>query len=246
MTEHEWLACGAPEAMLKYLQDCGRAGDRKLRLFTCACCRRIWDALPPPSRRAVEVVERFVDGLAGEEERRAAESSAGVLVRSLGEFVPPDVRITGAAARGVWAALMAIATRETFRSAHLRSRPEAPTRALRGAYDAAREVRAALQVGCKTEPLRVEKGVAREQSQLLRCIFGNPFRSASFDPALRTPAVLALAGTAYEERRFEELPLLADALEEAGCADDDLLAHLRSGGAHARGCWALDLILGKS
>jgi hypothetical protein len=83
-------------------------------------------------------------------------------------------------------------------------------------------------------------------SRLLRECFGNPFRPVAIDPTWRTPAVVALAAAVYDERRFEELPILADALEEAGCGSADLLTHLRAGGEHALGCWAVDAVLGKS
>ena len=84
---------------------------------------------------------------------------------------------------------------------------------------------------------------------LLRDIFGNPFRLAAIDPAILcwndgTPVKIAQA--IYEGRAFDGLPILADALEEAGCDDEDMLAHLRGVGPHVRGCWPLDLILGKS
>jgi hypothetical protein len=80
---------------------------------------------------------------------------------------------------------------------------------------------------------------------LLREIFGNPFRPVAFDPAWRTPSVAAIAQTIYTERRFADMPILADALEEAGCTKADLLDHCRGAGEHTLGCWALDLILGK-
>jgi hypothetical protein len=81
---------------------------------------------------------------------------------------------------------------------------------------------------------------------ILRDIFGNPFRPPTLDSAWKTDTVLALAQGAYDEGAFDHLPILADALEDAGCANADLLFHLRSPGPHVRGCWALDLILGKS
>jgi hypothetical protein len=84
------------------------------------------------------------------------------------------------------------------------------------------------------------------QCDLLRDIFGNPFRPAPVDPSWRTPVVVAIARRAYDERDFAALPVLADALEEAGCAGADVLAHCRGGGAHVRGCWVLDLLLGKT
>src|SRR5262245_22094175 len=90
------------------------------------------------------------------------------------------------------------------------------------------------------------------QANLVRDIRGNPFRPVAFDGAWRTPTVLQLAQSAYEERRLPRglldparLAVLADALEEGGCTAAELLAHLRSGGEHVRGCWALDAVLGR-
>ncbi len=85
-----------------------------------------------------------------------------------------------------------------------------------------------------------------EQCHLLRCIFGNPFRPLTLDPALRTPQVVNLAQNIYADRAFERLPVLADALEKAGCHDTAMLAHLRGPGPHVLGCWAVDAIMGKS
>jgi hypothetical protein len=85
----------------------------------------------------------------------------------------------------------------------------------------------------------------RKQADLMREHFGNPFRPAGLDPAWRTPTVLALANGIYEDRAFDRLPILADALEDAGCDNADLLAHCRGEGEHVRGCWAVDLVLGK-
>jgi hypothetical protein len=85
----------------------------------------------------------------------------------------------------------------------------------------------------------------REQCRLLRCIFGNPFRRAAIGAGWRTATVLALARSIYADRAFDQLPILADALEDTGCTDADLLGHLRGPGPHVRGCWALDLLLGK-
>jgi hypothetical protein len=91
------------------------------------------------------------------------------------------------------------------------------------------------------------------QCGLLRDLLGNPFRPVTLDPALRTPAVLSLAQAAYSHRTLpagtldpERLAVLADALEESGCTDADILTHLRGPGPHVRGCFAVDLILNKS
>ncbi|MBN9522438.1 hypothetical protein J0H58_28615 [bacterium] len=84
----------------------------------------------------------------------------------------------------------------------------------------------------------------REEQPLLHDVFGNPFRPAAFDPAWRTEAVFALARQVSESRDFATMPVLADALEDAGCADAAVLAHCRGGGPHVRGCWVVDLVLG--
>jgi len=87
---------------------------------------------------------------------------------------------------------------------------------------------------------------------LVRCLFGNPLMPVSLDPASRTPAVVSLAQAAYDERILPagtldpaRLAVLADALEDAGCSDADLLSHLRGSGPHVRGCWVVDLLLEK-
>ena len=80
---------------------------------------------------------------------------------------------------------------------------------------------------------------------LLRDIFGNPFPPVAFDPSWRTEAVVGLARGMYEARDFAPMPILADALEDAGCDNADVLAHCRGPGPHVRGCWVVDLVLGK-
>jgi hypothetical protein len=84
------------------------------------------------------------------------------------------------------------------------------------------------------------------QANLLRDLAGNPYRTVSADPswlAWDGGMVVKLAQAIYDERSFEDLPVLADALEDAGCGDAVLLEHCRSQGPHAKGCWAVDLLL---
>ena len=85
-----------------------------------------------------------------------------------------------------------------------------------------------------------------KQLEFLRCIFGNPFRPVAFDPVWRTSTAVAIAQAAYDSRAFGNLPVLADALQDAGCENADVLDHLRGPGPHVRGCWVVDLVLGKS
>ena len=86
---------------------------------------------------------------------------------------------------------------------------------------------------------------ARVVANLMRDVVGNPFRPVTFDPAWLTSDVIALARQMYKSRDFGAMPVLADALQDAGCDNPDMLAHCRSGGPHVRGCWVVDLVLGK-
>jgi predicted metal-dependent HD superfamily phosphohydrolase len=80
----------------------------------------------------------------------------------------------------------------------------------------------------------------------IREVIGNPFRPVTVDSTWRTCTVLSVAQSIYDERAFERMPILADALEDAGCDNADILEHCRQPGEHVRGCWVVDLILGKS
>jgi hypothetical protein len=84
-----------------------------------------------------------------------------------------------------------------------------------------------------------------DKAVLLRDIFGNPFRPVTADPKWLTSTVISLAGGIYDDRAFDRLPILADALQDAGCEDAEILCHCRSEGVHVRGCWVVDLVLGK-
>jgi hypothetical protein len=227
MTEAEWLACDDSGPMLNFLR--GKASERKLRLFACACARRAWHLLPDErSRRAVEVAERLADGLAGPEAVRAARAAADELWVGAGR---PATLALDAAAEAAWAALHEVAS-------------QAAEQAATGAEWAA----GARSNPAATLPARVAERKA--QADVLRCLFGpSPFRPL---PRLN-PAWLAwdggtvpkLAAVVYEKRAFDRLPILADALEEVGCDAAELLTHLRGPGPHVRGCWAVDLLLGK-
>jgi hypothetical protein len=93
-----------------------------------------------------------------------------------------------------------------------------------------------------SDQLKAEKAA---QCLLWRDVFGNPFRPIALNTSWKLPAIVQLARSLYEERRFEDAPVLADALEEAGCQDAAVLGHCRGPGPHVRGCWVLDMVLGK-
>ncbi len=82
-------------------------------------------------------------------------------------------------------------------------------------------------------------------SSYVREMFGNPFRPVAFDPAWRSETAVGIARGIYDDRAFERMPILADALEDAGCDHPDILTHCREPGTHVRGCWVVDLVLGK-
>jgi hypothetical protein len=96
-------------------------------------------------------------------------------------------------------------------------------------------------VFCRLSRNRIDEHVA-----LLRDIFGNPFRPIAFSPAWHTDTAVALARQMYESRDFSAMPILADALQDAGCDSEDILTHCRGEGPHVRGCWVVDLVLGKA
>ena len=80
---------------------------------------------------------------------------------------------------------------------------------------------------------------------MLELVGPNPFRPVAFSPEWRTDTAIALARQMYESRDFGAMPILADALQDAGCDNDDILCHCRTEQTHVRGCWVVDLVLGK-
>jgi len=131
--------------------------------------------------------------------------------------------------------------------------PDNPaTRAAWETAYAVAQVSASRARACAVDAVRASAGSGerlaewRRQSALIRCLFGTPFRRRDINLAWVTPTIKRMAELAYEERKFDDLPILADALEEAGCDNADILNHCRQPGEHARGCWVLDLILGNT
>ncbi|HYT90402.1 MAG TPA: hypothetical protein VEL76_16980 [Gemmataceae bacterium] len=229
MTAREWSAATDLSLMLNALR--GRVSDRKLRLFAVACCRHIWELLPDErSRSAVEVAEQYADGLASQRERGAARAAA---LGAAGRYNRKEA----------WAAYW---TASYNLGESLWNACEAAVEATaRAAASAAAGGTSAEQVAAWDA---ARAAGARHQTTLLREILGDPDRRVTVDPSWLTwngGLVRDLARTVYDERRFEDLPIVADALEEAGCTDAALLAHCRSAAPHVRGCWALDILLGK-
>ena len=224
VTDAEWLSCDDPTPMLAYLE--GKASDRKLRLFAVACCRRVWEALNEDGRRAVEAAEGFADGLIAVNELR----DSGLAAR-----LPVDDYYDRANLGGHGVVL----------TGHLAASESAFITCSPSFTLAASDRTAQFALLARGDPSE-----SLMQCRLLRDIIGNPFHLSppvSFAVlAWNDGIVRKMAQVVYEERAFDRLPILADALEDAGCTDGEILAHCRGPGPHVRGCWVVDLLLGRS
>ena len=272
MTEQEWQTCTDPDRMLRQLigprigrrllaflglqrgrnrEWQYRPSERKLRLFAATCCSRIRSLLRDErSWRAVETSAAYADGRASDEELRAAQQAAWVATR--------------ANTPGVFAEYMSVAGgagMATGKSEFWAARAAAEV-ASADIGEVVRSVsdveRAAIQAATETQSAEAWAAVigAGVRVALVRDIFGNPFRRPSPLPASvlawNDGTVRRLAEGTYEERRMPgvtldsaRLSILSDALLDAGCEDEELIAHCRQPGPHYRGCWGVDRVLGK-
>jgi len=215
MTEEEWLTNLSVGVMLECVHT--ERYTRKHRLFAVACCRRVADVMTDNGRKAVDAAELYADALIPKRQLHQAWKAVGT---------PTAEARTHAA----FAAQCASATTGLVGTARV----------------AAQAVEAAGWRASSLSPggARLEEQSA--QADLLRDIFGNPFRPVVFDPSWRSETAVALASAIYEERAFDRMPILADALQEAGCDHADVLTHCRDPKiTHVRGCWVIDLLLGK-
>jgi hypothetical protein len=260
MTEDDWDCCTDPQAMLEWLRHSGRATERKLRLFSCACVRRALDPRTDGGfEQAMDLAEAAADGRASWREAQAA------VPRPVGDITAPDFapRSVPDALYDALAALM-WETEGGFIEWARSAAAEALYAAARQAAILELTRGAAEGGGAGARPARSREALdlahqaaeGREQAALLADIFGNPFRAApTLERALldkHDGLVVRLAQGAYDERQLPagtldpaRLAVLADALEEAG-APEEVLGHLRAPGVHVRGCWAVDLLLGKA
>ncbi len=239
VTEDEWGVCADPLVMLKNLS--GKVSRRKLRLFACAACRRAEQWMTDErSRVALDVAERQADGLASEGEVREARSRAQAAAADAHAFYATREEASYGPAYAAFNAAGAAAE-------VLKVRTSTPI--CLAAYAVAGAEHAPGPEEAVDDAFRTAfKMEDAEQAKLLRDVVGNPFRPAAIEPTWRTwneGIIPGLAQAIYEERAFDRLPILADALEEAGCADAAILNHCRRPGGHVRGCWVVDLVLGR-
>jgi hypothetical protein len=231
MNETTWRSCTDPALLLRFHER--DLSDRKLRLFACHCVRRVWPLLTrEPVQQAVMTAERFADRAAQRDELRAGWQA----VRKALSTAPLGTRWEDA----LMAALDATSEQVTTYYAG----------------DAARLAALALDADWRKTHVKAERPGDRErlrggspderavQCKVLRDLL--PFEPVEIDPAWLAWAggqVVSLAQTIYDEQRWQDLPVLADALEEAGCSEERILSHCRGGGMHVRGCWLVDRLL---
>jgi hypothetical protein len=222
VTETEWLEGSDPSSLLMSI----RPGltDRKKRLLCVAFCRHIGELFSYLyDYHAVEIAERSAEGLTSAEERNDAYWK----IRDRFSYLnsEPD----GSTVQAGLAAL----TGDPVRTAL----------AVAGAFAVLADAAGNPYWDGDGETGRVAESNA--QCGLVREIMGNPFRPVAFDTAWATETAVRLGTSMYEDRDFAAMPILADALEDAGCDARDILDHCRGPGPHVRGCWVVDLLLGK-
>jgi len=182
-------------------------------------------------------------------ERKWALIACGMARRLLGLFSVPvyadAIDFAERNAERSWATQQARKWIEALDAAADRGRTTIPGTDSRAAMQAHNEIVAVLYPKQHVRMTFHSTGDQRDAADLLREQLGNPFRQYTFDPAWRTETVVALASGIEADRAFDRMPILADALEEAGCDERAMLDHLRGPGPHARGCWVLDLILNR-
>ena len=248
MTNQEWRGCKDPLTMIQGLK--GVASTRKSILYLCAGCRSIWDLLYCDwSKEAVEVAERYADGLATEDELRSANWAAECPTFGF-DFQPVVWRARPDGKDSVPQSVQNLVKMGVLSEAQLREdEPEVDPVVRRRLIAAA----SLAEATCSTSPFNYSdvtlQGIQYVDwpgDWLLRCVFGKPFLPFVFlSPAWLTPKVVSLAVMIYEERAFEWMPSLGDALKDSGCTNEDILIHCRSDKPHVRGCWVVDSVLGK-
>ena len=235
MTEAEWWGATDSVALADWLFFDVWVADRKLRLFCVACCRWTEGKTRDVFRELLDTIEWFAEGEASEEELEAA-------LRPAAEIEAKELHTL------VWSK-QAQSERAITSAAFTPTRAEAlfgPGWRERSWYQDGQPYPVSV-VYLSRCPFGHERATRECQVvRLLHDTFGPLlFRPAFCSPAWRTDAALALARQMYESREFGAMPILADALQDAGCDNDDILNHCRSEGSHVRGCWVVDLVLGK-
>ncbi len=252
MTEEEWLTFTHPGDVLQSLYvRAGQAARKnpaypeKLRRFAIACCRRMGRMLAPDELRALDLLDRYCDAR-DHDDLKAARKAIRAGYDASGPWDEHDERDARSSMTG-WA-------RQHAKHALGEVHRGKPSQAAGNVYWVAAKVVAALHAldTGKFPPLPINNTPDPQpeelatQSAIIRDIFGNPFRPVTFNPAWRTDTAVSLAKQMYESQDFSAMPILADALQDAGCDSEEVLKHCRDAKqVHVRGCWVVDLVLGK-
>ena len=227
MTEREWLECVEPGKMLEFVR--GKASDRKLRLFAVACGRSVQHLTS--LREVAELLAEFIEGTVDPQTYESTKAWHQPLE-------PGTIHRFGGRPNASCAALLSDDAWEAATSAAGSAAGDAEV-----AYYQQHKNERDFEIQLLGEQRRI---AFASQAKALLDVIGNPFRPATVDPAWRTPTVVSVATAIYDDRAFDRLPILADALEDAGCTNADILNHCRQPREHVRGCWAVDLVLGKT
>jgi hypothetical protein len=248
MTEAEWLACAEPSRLLASLFSRTRrdkaAGDERFRRFAIACCRRVAEVLAFGDTYALDCLEIYATSRLREallKARRFHRPAANDASRALSAVSGADgVTRLRAQARSLATSAVWTCTKSKSTQAAM-------------AYREAAAAMATIKVLGAPIPdshpynqwLAPDPAELAMQACFLRDIFGNPFRPVTIAEDWLTPTVLALAQGNSEDSAFDRLPILADALEDAGCNNAEVLHHCRGPGPHVKGCWVIDALLSK-
>jgi hypothetical protein len=242
MTEADWLT--GPDFAAHARFAAGRLSPRRQRLLAAAFCRAASHLFDHPElTRALSAIEWYADGKDAAAELEKARQAC--------RFVAMDVyeRHARQSDAGQIGGATAVHHEVAWAVACAASTPLTPLDVANRVAGAV--VQARTGAGLLTPvPSSVFNDAAAEQSLAMRAVVwevaGNPFRPAAYNPAWRTDTALALASQMYDRREFSAMPILADALQDAGCDNEDVLNHCRDPHAHhVRGCWVVDLVLGK-
>jgi hypothetical protein len=229
----------------------GKGSERKSLLFACSCCRLAWHLMPDHCHRLVETVEQYADHhIAGNALIAAFDgyySSHFVLPESLG-----SAQAAESVAHLGWKWRWRGVNQDFWYTASRVARSAAEALAKSIPWDEARHSEVLLLqdiYGEETAPVSSGRSIVRRGwHAAVKALFGIKQADGGktvFDPNWRTSTVVAIARGMYESRDFATMPILSDALQDAGCENEDILNHCRSDSPHVRGCWVVDLILGK-
>jgi hypothetical protein len=235
MNEELWRTTDDPFVLLGHLYpmtgvDSARPQDRESRLYLLACARRAWDRLPWACRSLVEIAERLVDRWKADRElRRVVYSMAEGLVNQRVTDPEGHAEVIAGLEEG-------LARLTVFRPPGAPPDPEWDPKTWAGlAY-------LIYAPYAQATPAYNQIPAALHSADLIREVFGDRPHLAA-DPAWLSTDAVALADRVYESRDFTLLPILADALQDAGCADEAVLSHCRDPRrTHVRGCWVVDAI----